>query len=215
MPSLPQVILFLLSTLRCNIIQEHYMEYWLSTSPIPGVILWIVLYMSDYYLTIYSARGFREVGHFQFEGSFELTPQYQKDIDALKPVSKRHIILLVLFSLLIVLIWWLTKHLLFFPWTYLLYLGMFLLLEVAVHLRHLRNVSLIREIRKGGGAEGQISYKKWFSYRISASEFYLHSVLLLLFAVLTYSPFFLGGAIMCFGTGFKHSRLAKKAKSFP
>jgi hypothetical protein len=191
------------------------MEYWLSTSPIPGVILWIVLYMSDYYLTIYSTRGFREVGHFQFEGSFELTPQYQKDIDALKPVSKRHIILLVLFSLLIVLIWWLTKHLLFFPWTYLLYLGMFLLLEVAVHLRHLRNVSLIREIRKGGGAEGQISYKKWFSYRISASEFYLHSVLFLLFAVLTYSPFFLGGAIMCFGTGFKHSRLAKKAKSFP
>jgi hypothetical protein len=33
-----------------------------------------------------------------------------------------------------------------------------------------------------------------------------------LIALLTYSPFFLGGAIMCFGTGFKHSRLAKKAK---
>jgi len=188
------------------------MEFWLSTSPIPGVILWIILYISDYYLTIYSARGFREVGHFQFEGSFELTPQFQKDINALKPVSKRHVILLFLYSLLIVFIWWFTKRLLFFPWTYLLYLGMFLLLEVAVHLRHLRNVSLIREIRKGGGVEGQISYKKWFSYRISASEFYLYSVLFLLFAVLTYSPFFLGGAIMCFGTGFKHNRLAKKAK---
>jgi hypothetical protein len=37
-------------------------------------------------------------------------------------------------------------------------------------------------------------------------------VLFFLFAVLTYSPFFLGGAIMCFGTGFKHNRLAKKAK---
>jgi hypothetical protein len=188
------------------------MEFWLSTSPIPGVILWIILYISDYYLTIYSARGFREVGHFQFEGSFELTPQFQKDINALKPVSKRHVILLFLYSLLIVFIWWFTKRLLFFPWTYLLYLGMFLLLEVAVHLRHLRNVSLIREIRKGGGVEGQISYKKWFSYRISASEFYLYSVLFLLFAVLTYSPFFLGGTIMCFGTGFKHNRLAKKAK---
>jgi hypothetical protein len=188
------------------------MEFWLSTSPIPGVILWIILYISDYYLTIYSARGFREVGHFQFEGSFELTPQFQKDINALKPVSKRHVILLFVYSLLIVFIWWFTKRLLFFPWTYLLYLGMFLLLEVAVHLRHLRNVSLIREIRKGGGVEGQISYKKWFSYRISASEFYLYSVLFLLFAVLTYSPFFLGGAIMCFGTGFKHNRLAKKAK---
>jgi len=40
-------------------------------------------------------------------------------------------------------------------------------------------------------------------------------VLFLIFAVLTYSPFFLGGAIMCFGTGFKHSRLAKKVKSTP
>ena len=191
------------------------MEFWLATSPIPGVILWIILYISDYYLTIYSARGFREIGHFQFEGSFELTPLYQKDIDALRPVSKRHVILLILYSLLIVFIWWFTKRLLFFPWTYLLYLGMFLLLEVGVHLRHLRNISLIREIRKNGGVEGQISYKKWFSYRISASEFCLYSVLFLIFAVLTYSPFFLGGAIMCYGTGFKHNRLAKRAKANP
>ena len=191
------------------------MEFWLATSPISGVILWIILYVSDYYLTIYSARGFRKIGHFQFEGSFELTPLYQKDIDALKPVSKRHIILLVLYSLLIVFIWWFTKRLLFFPWTYLLYLGMFLLLEVAVHLRHLRNISLIREIRRNGGVEGEIKYQKWFSYRISASEFYLYSALFFVFAVLTYSPFFLGGAIMCFGTGFKHNRLAKKAKSNP
>jgi hypothetical protein len=119
---------------------------------------------------------------------------------------------------LIGVIWWATKRLLFFPWTYLLYLlylGMFLLLEVAVHLRHLRNISLIREIRKNGGVEGQISYKKWFSYRISAAEFYVFSALFLLVAVLTYSPFFLGGAIMCLGTGLKHSQLAKKAKTTP
>jgi hypothetical protein len=188
------------------------MEFWLSTSPLPGVILWVILYISDYYLTLYAARGFREIGYFKFEGSFELTPQYQKDIDALKPVSKRHILWLVLSSLLIVFIWWFTKHLLFFPWTYLLCLGMFLLLEVAVHLRHLRNISLIREIRKGGGVEGEIRYRKWFSYRISASELYLYAALFLIFAVLTYSTFFLGGAIMCFATGIQHSRLAKKAK---
>jgi len=192
------------------------MEYWLTTSPWPGVLLWIILYISDYYLTIYSARGFREVGHFQFEGSFELTPLYQKDIDALKPLSRRHILLLVLTSLLIAGIWWITMRLITFPLAYLLYLlylGMFLLLEVAVHLRHLRNMSLIHEIRKNGGVEGEISYRKWFSYRISATEFYVYSVLFFLFAVLAYSPFFLGGALTCLATGIKHSRLAKKAKS--
>jgi hypothetical protein len=71
---------------------------------------------------------------------------------------------------------------------------------------------LIREIRKGGGVEGEIMYRKWFSYRISASEFYLYSALFLSIAVLTYSPFFLGGTLTCFATGTKHSRLAKKAK---
>ena len=121
----------------------------------------------------------------------------------------------LLYSLLIVFIWWITGLFIYFPWTYLLYLGMFLLLEVAVHLRHLRNVALIREVRKGGGLEGQISHRKWFSYRISAFEFYMYSVLFLVVAVLTYSLFFLGGAIMCFGTGFKHNRMAKKAKSNP
>jgi hypothetical protein len=193
------------------------MEYWLATSPWYGVILWIILYISDYYLTLYSARGFREIGHFQFE-VFELTPQYQKEVEALKPVSKLHITLLILYSLLILFIWWVTKRFLPFPWTYLaysFYLGIFLLLEVAVHIRHLRNISLIREIKKNGGVEGQISYRKWFSYRISAFEFYMFSILFLILAMLYFSPFFLGGAIMCFATGFKHSRLAKKAKLNP
>jgi hypothetical protein len=84
-----------------------------------------------------------------------------------------------------------------------------------IHLRHLRNVALIREARKSAGVEGQISYRKWFSYRISAQEFYTFSVLFLIIAIINYSPFFLGGAIMCLATGFKHNSLARKAKLEP
>ena len=189
------------------------MEHWLATSPWPGVILWIFLYISDYYLTIHSARGFRAIGHFQFEGSYELTPQFQKDVDALKPISARHLAMLVLCSLVILALWWLIADWLASPWLYNLYLGLFLLVEVAVHLRHLRNVFLIHEIRRHGGVEGQISYRKWFSYRVSAFEFYLIGTLFLMIAVLFFSPFFLGGALVCFGTGLKHGILAKKAKA--
>ncbi len=194
---------------------NEYMQYWLSTSPWYGVILWIILYISDYYLTLYSARGFQEIGHYQFEGSFELTPQFQKDIDALKPVSRRHLIALVLSSLLLVLIWWLTRINFYLELAYPLFLGMFLLMEVAIHLRHFRNISLIRTAQRYGGIEGQISYKKWFSYRVSASEFYTYSVLFLIVALLTYSQFFLGGAITCLAVGVRHSRWAGKTKSVP
>ena len=172
----------------------------------------MILYASDYYLTIYTARGFREIGHYQFEGSFELTPQYQKDIDHLRPISRLHIILLFAYSLLILAVWWATKLSPFLEWSYPFYLGMFLLLEIAVHLRHLRNVALIREIKNYGGVDGQITYRRWFTYRNSASELYIIATLFSLVALLTYSLFFLGGAIICYATGFKHSRMGTKTK---
>lgn len=189
------------------------MEYWLARSLWPGVVLWVILYVSDYYLTIYSARGFREIRHFQFEGSYELTPQFQSDVDALKSISRRHIAMLVLCSILIVLLWWVIASRLALPWLYNLYLGLFLLIEVAVHLRHLRNVFLIHEVRRHGGVEGQISYRRWFSYRVSAFEFFLIGMLFLIVAILSFSSFFLGGALACFGTGWKHGSMAKRAKA--
>jgi hypothetical protein len=187
------------------------MLYWFSISPWPGLILWILLYISDYYLTLYTARGFKEIGHIQFEGSFELTPQYQKDIDALRPISKRHLIALALSSLIILLLWWLTRLNFYLELAYPLFLGMFLLLEVAIHLRHFRNVGLVRTARKYGGIEGQITYKKWFSYRNSANDLYIMSALFLFIALLTFNQFFLGGAITCLATGIQHKRLAVKA----
>jgi hypothetical protein len=176
------------------------------------MILWIILYTSDYYLTIYSARGFREIGHFQFEGSMELTPQFQNDVDNLRPVSKRHIILLILTSLLIPGIWWLTQLSFWVQWTYPLCLGIFILLEVAVHFRHLRNIAIIREIRRNGGVEGQVFYRQWFSYRNSANELLITGTFFLLVALLTFSLFFFGGALACYGTALRHALWAKKAK---
>lgn len=191
------------------------MQYWLTSNPWYGVICWVILYISDYYLTIRSARGFREIDRFRFEGSMELTPQFQKDVDNLRPVSRRHIIWLFASSLIMLLVWWITQLSIYMQWTYPLYLGMFLLMELAVHFRHFRNLAIIREIRKNGGVDGQITYRQWFSYRNSANELYITGTFFLLVALLEFSLFFLGGAIACYGTGFSHARLAKKTRSNP
>jgi hypothetical protein len=92
---------------------------------------------------------------------------------------------------------------------------MFLLMEVGIHLRHLRNLFLITEVRKHGGVEGQISYRKWFSYRVSAFEFTMFSALFLIVAILTSSAFFLGGVIACLAVARKHHSLAEKARATP
>lgn len=186
------------------------MEGWLATSPWQGVTLWVILYTSDYYLTLYAARQHKSIPQLQFEGSFELTPQFQNDIDHLKPISRRHVILLVVFSLIISVLWWLFDFL-DESWGYLVILGMLLSMEIAVHIRHLRNIFLFREIHLRGGVEGVILYRRWFSYRVSSFDFALFGSLFLLTAILTWSWFFAGGAIGCFVIAFKHKDLAGKA----
>jgi len=186
------------------------MEYWLTGSPLPGVILWIILYVSDYYLTILTSKGYKGTGHFQYEGSFELTPQFQKDIDALRPISRLHLTLLAVYSLIIIILWWMCVTVLGLPSIYLLYLGIFLLSEVAVHMRHFRNIFIIREINAHGGVDGQVTYHRFFSYRASAIDLFISSGLFLVVSILTFSPFFLGGSLICFGLGIRHRLTAKK-----
>ncbi len=186
------------------------MENWLTYSPIPGMVIWAILYISDYYLTLSSAKGYQEIGHFKFETSFELTPQYQKDIDGQVKVSRLHLTLLVAYTLALLLLWYVFAYLLRAQMLYSIYLGMFLLLEAAIHFRHFRNLFLIRTIKKEGGVVGTIAYSRRFSYRLSAFDLYLFSLLFIITAAVTFSPFFLGGALMCFGTGLKHSRHAAK-----
>ena len=52
--------------------------------------VWLVLYVSDYYPTILGARYVRmgACEHIVFEGSYELTPELQGDVDALRRLSR-------------------------------------------------------------------------------------------------------------------------------
>jgi hypothetical protein len=47
-------------------------------SPWFALALWLLSYLADYYLTLYSARLYRQGAHeyVAFEGSLELTPYY-------------------------------------------------------------------------------------------------------------------------------------------
>jgi hypothetical protein len=186
------------------------MEQWLTASPLPAMGLWFLMYISDYYLTLYIARGISEIGHIHYQGSLELTPQYQNDIDSRKKISSRHISLLIAYTLLIGLLWWVFVKWFGNVWFYSFYIGMFLLLEVAVHVRHFRNIHMIRTVKKEGGIEGDLRYSRHYMYKASAFDLYLMAAIFAIAFAVTFSPFFGGGAAMCFGTGLKHNRLAGK-----
>jgi hypothetical protein len=184
---------------------EKNMEIWLTLSPWPGLFFWTLIYLSDYWLTVKVARMYRANPHFEFEGSLELTPQFEKDVDALKPISRRHIILLVITNLILLILWGLFAWAEYTP-AFALFLGMFILMEVGVHLRHVRSYFMLAQDQSKGGLEGKVYYRRWFVFGNSAFEFFSLAMLFLLTAVLTYSLFFTGGALACLSLAYNHYR---------
>jgi len=188
------------------------MEYLLTSSPILGMLLWITLYISDYYMTLSSAKGYKEMSVMRFENSFELNPAFQKDIDSQTKVSSRHVTFLILYTAAILFLWFVAVRMFNAAWAYSFFIGMLVLMEVTIHMRHFRNWYFLRVFRSKGGITGGITYAQWFSYQVSAFEFYCFAALYLLFFLLTYSFFFLGGVMICLRIGVSHSNLAKKVE---
>jgi len=176
------------------------------------------MYISDYYLTIYGARLYQTHArrYFVFEGSYELTPYFQEDINALRNLSPRFILSLMVTWVLLFLVWLLGVWFLQVPETFSLVIGALILVEAVVHIRHFRNIFLFRlTMRDDTGLTGKIEYAKWVTLRLSSVEMVSFAVLFLLIFLATGSWFFLGGALRTFVEGVKHIRLARRARLTP
>jgi hypothetical protein len=187
------------------LLTEHF---WLAAG------LWSLSYLSDYVVTLRTARTYqaRARQHFSFGGSFELTPYYQADVDRLRRWSPRFWVALVLSSALMGLVWVLSVVVLGVPALFTLLAGALLLRQAAVHMRHARNFVLFRAARDTGEVSGHISYARPLVLRLSAAEFAAYGLLFLALGVVTGSWFLFGGALSCAVTGWQHARLAQSAR---
>jgi hypothetical protein len=182
----------------------------LLTSPWPGMVIWAALYISDYALTLKCARMYRRTASekIAFEGSFEITPYYQKDVDSLRSISPRFVTALVLSVVYLAVLWWLA--LATQPALYEFVIGMLISTELAVHHRHIRNLYLFRAIANGDAVQGRVRYARPLLLRMSAVEKFAFSGLFAVLYVFTLSWFVLGGVVGCLAVALKHLRLARK-----
>ena len=136
----------------------------------PGLLIWVALYISDYWCTLTCARmyqrGVRDV--VAFEGSYELTPYYQKDVDALRWMSPRFVVALVASIGVLVALWSASRQ--SFEGAYAFGLGALVLVEAAVHVRHARNLYIFRRILAHDGVSGRIEYARSFALALSGLE---------------------------------------------
>jgi hypothetical protein len=176
----------------------------------PGMVVWSVLYISDYSLTLACARLYRRgvSERILFEGSFEITPYFQADIDSLKVVSPRFLAAMLLVWVYLAAVWFLAAQ--SQPHLYEFVLGALISSQLAVHVRHLRNLFLFRAIVGTDAVKGRIQYSRPLILRMSSVELLAFSVSFGVLFVFTSSWFLLGGAIACLGIALKHRRLANK-----
>jgi len=183
-----------------------YRNFW------AGWAVWTALCISDYSLTLTCARlyqsGVRE--KIVFEGSYELTPYFQGDIDSLRRFSPRFFRALLLTSVLLFAVWRLAS--LSEPQMYSFLLGALVLVQLAIHMRHLHNFFSFRAVRTAA-VRGRIEYSRVFILRHSALDLLLFSGLYFALFAFAHSWFLLGGSIGCLSTANKHWNLARHAET--
>ncbi len=174
-----------------------------------GPAVWAVLYVSDYASTIACARLYRAQDKVVFEGSYEITPIFQADVDALRRVSPRFVGFLLGSTAYLSWLSYATAK-----WglrdAYWLVLGALVLLEMTIHLRHVRNWYLFSRLSAPGGPQGRIEYPRAGMLRASAVEFLSFTVLYACLSLATGSVFILGGVLTCGSSSIGHYRLARR-----
>ena len=178
-----------------------------------ALALWVGIYISDYLLTVWAARLYRAGAnqHLVVDGSLEITPYFQEDVDAARPISARFVRALAFSVLAISLAWILTVEWGSLPEAFSVLIGALVFLEATAHIRHIRNIVLLRNLRASGSLTGTIQYPRWLSLRISSVEVFGFAVLFLVAFLVSGSWFFVGGAGSCLLTGLKHLDWANKA----
>ena len=190
------------------------LESYILENPWLSVLIWSALYISDYYVTIYTAALYKRGAnaHIIFEGSLELTPYYQRDVDGLRRFSPRFVGALIYSNMLLILVWFLAVSYLHVPEAFSFCVGVLFLREAAVHLRHFRNIAVFKHALESGNISGKISYPRWVSLDLSAVEFISFGILCLLLFFLSGIWFFLGGGVANVFTGLRHRSWSRKAR---
>jgi hypothetical protein len=175
----------------------------------PGLLIWVALYISDYWCTLTCARmyerGVRDV--VAFEGSYELTPYYQKDVDALRWMSPRFVAALVASIGLLVALWSASRQ--SFEGAYAFGLGALVLVEAAVHVRHARNLYIFRRILAPDGVSGRIEYARSFALGLSGLELLGFALAYLAAWLADPTAFLAEGVVGCLSLAAQHMLRAR------
>jgi hypothetical protein len=171
-----------------------------------AIVLWVFVYSCDFFLTLYGnqLRTKYAAAHIGMDGSYELNPFFQRDVNANKKASRRFLFMLALFSLWLVFMW-VGAQAIRRPEVFSISAGYLLLMEVPILERHVQNVSLFNAMKTPGVTVGFITRARWTDLLLLGrlGGFWLLAYGALFF--LTGNWLFVGGVLSMFSIFFRYS----------
>ena len=175
-------------------------------------------FFADYLLTHLGARASERVrDRWSVEGSYELNPTWERQIDSRQVIGWRVFgvagLLAASLGLARYLAWPSGEPLdpAFFSFA----VGAIALLQAPVLIVHATNLQTFHDLADPTAAEGGVRYRRWFVYRQSAGHLWRFAVLWLLLWLPSQQAFFLGGALSCvlFGRRMFHLGVAAREEA--
>ncbi len=178
-----------------------------------AIVLWLIVYLADYYLTIYGRRLWLKNAkdYLVFAGSYELNPYYQKDVDANRLFSRRFIFMLVYGVVWMLVMWGATQYM-NIPQVFPAAMGFLLLVEVVILSSHVQNIRLFKAAAVTDAIQGQIAYARWVSMDGTAWKFGYWGLVFLMFAIVMGNWFFAGGAVACLYYFLRYRRYSMRMR---
>ena len=189
------------------------LESYLLSRPWLVAAIWAVLYASDYYLTIWGAKLREAQDVLATEGSYELNPFFQKDVDRKRLVGRAFLIWLILGAVVLVGAGYLVDE----PRkAYGFIAGMFVLPHLCVLRRHVSNIVLLKEVlRPESGVSGHLKVKRHVAHRECGYELGMYAFTAIVLFAVTDSYILLGGAFMLALMSRRQFIYSKRAKLKP
>jgi hypothetical protein len=186
--------------------------------------LWAVIYSSDWFMDWWGAsiyhRSVKKIC--LFENGYNIKSITENEINHPGILFLRYFSELLVSSLFVWIILYTCRILSGWKF-YEFFCGAFIVLEICIHFRHIRNVSVFSLIKRVNGIRGNISVPKWITLRFAFIEFLTFALMLLVIYVFDNDNFFVcGGMCACIIYALWHTARAnteyaafKKNKTAP
>lgn len=187
---------------------KHGAEAYVLTHPWLPALMWAILYISDYWLTLVGQRYYSKQSTVEYVGSYELTPDFQEDIDNKRPISVHFVIYLVFVTATLYLVGLISTDI---PYMYGWLVGFLIVPQLVVHVRHMGNIVYFRRLsRPDSGVSGKLRAEQHFTYWLSSQNTLGMMLLAFVLFVFTNSPILLGGIVALAWGCYGHHKLAKE-----